>query len=63
VCFCKGVKGGNIKSFKKVIKGLFKKWGVNNKGVKVKNIRTVLKHKDKISYNNIIIKAKGLVKG
>jgi hypothetical protein len=62
VCFCKGVKDGSIKSFKEAIKGLFKRWDVNNKNVKAEDVRTVLKHKNKISYNNIIVKAKGFVK-
>jgi hypothetical protein len=62
MCFCKGVKDGSIKSFKKAIKGLFKRQDINNKGVKVKDVRTVLKHKDKISYNSVIIKVKGFVK-
>jgi hypothetical protein len=57
------VKGGSIKSFRKAIKGLFRRWGVSDKGVEVKDIRAVLGHRDKISYNNIIIKAKSLVKG
>jgi hypothetical protein len=57
------VKGGSTKSFKKTIKGLFRRWGVSNKDVKAKDIRAVLEHQDKISYNNIIIKAKGFVKG
>jgi hypothetical protein len=63
VCFCKGVKGGSTKSPKKAIRGLFRGWDVSNKGVKVKNVKAVLKHRDKISCNNIIIKAKSLVKG
>jgi hypothetical protein len=50
VCFCKGIKG------------LFKRWNINNKGVKAKDIRAVLRHKDKVSYSNIIVKAKGFVK-
>jgi hypothetical protein len=63
VCFCKSVKDNNTKSLKKAIKGLFKRWDVSSKDVKAKDIKAVLKHKDKISYNSIIIKAKGLVKG
>jgi hypothetical protein len=63
VCFCKSVKGGSTNSFKKAIKGLFKRWGVSNKDVKAKDIRAVLKHRDKISYNSIIVKARGFVKG
>jgi hypothetical protein len=63
VCFCKGVKGGSAESLKKAIRGLFKGWGVSDKGVKAKDVKAVLKHKDKISYNSIIVKAKGLVKG
>jgi hypothetical protein len=63
VCFCKGVKGGSAKSFKKVIRGLFKGWGVSDKDVKAEDVRAVLEHKDKISYNSVIVKAKGLVKG
>jgi hypothetical protein len=63
VCFCKGVKDGSTESLKKAIKGLFRRWGVNNKDVKVKDVRAVSEHRDKISYNSIIIKAKGLVKG
>jgi hypothetical protein len=62
VCFCKGVKGGSTESFKEAIKGLFKGWGVSDKDVKAKDVRAVLRHWDKISYNNIIIKAKGFVK-
>jgi hypothetical protein len=62
VCFCKSVKNSSIKSLKKAIKGLLKGWGVNNKDVKAKDIKTVLKHKDKISYNSVIVKAKSLVK-
>jgi hypothetical protein len=56
------VKTNNIKSFKKAIKGLFKREGISNKNVKVKDIKTVLEHKDKIGYNNIIIKVRGFVK-
>jgi hypothetical protein len=56
------MKDNSTKSFKKAIRGLFKRWDVSNKGIKTKDIRAVLKHKDKISYNSIIIKAKGLVK-
>jgi hypothetical protein len=56
--FCKGIKSNSIKSFKKAIKGLF-----NNKDVKAKDIKAVLKHRDKISYNSIIIKVRGFVKG
>jgi hypothetical protein len=56
------VKDSSIKSFKKAIKGLFKGWGVNNKDVKVKDVKTVLRHKNKIGYNSIIIKARNLVK-
>jgi hypothetical protein len=56
------VKDGSTKSFKKAIRGLFKGWGVSDKGVKAKDVKAVLKHWDKISYNSIIIKAKGLVK-
>jgi hypothetical protein len=62
VCFCKGVKGGSTKSFKKVIRGLFRRWGVNNKDVKAENVRAVSRHRDKVSYNNIIVKVKGFVK-
>ena len=57
------MKDGSTKSLKKAIKGLFKRWSINNKGVKAKDIKTVLRHWDKISYNSIIIKVKGLVKG
>jgi hypothetical protein len=56
------VKDSSTKSLKKAIKGLFKRQGVNNKDVKAKDIKAVLKHKDKISYNNIVIKAKDLIK-
>jgi hypothetical protein len=63
VCFYKNIKDSSTKSFKKTIKGLFKRQGVNNKNIKTKDIKAVLKHKDKISYNNIIIKVKGFIKG
>jgi hypothetical protein len=63
VCFCKSVKDSSTKSLKKAIRGLFRGWGVNNKDVKVKDIKAVLGHRDKVSYNSIIIKARGLVKG
>jgi hypothetical protein len=63
VCFCKGVKSGSTKSFKETIKDLLKKWGVNSKGVEAEDVKAVLKHRDKVSYNNIIVKAKGFVKG
>jgi hypothetical protein len=62
VCFCKSVKDSSTKSLKKAIKGFLKGWGVSNKDVKAKDIRAVLKHKDKVSYNSIIIKVKGFVK-
>jgi hypothetical protein len=48
--------------FKKVIKGLLKGWDVSNKDIKTKDIKAVLRHKDKISYNSIIVKARGFVK-
>jgi hypothetical protein len=63
MCFYKSIKDGSIKSFKNTIEGLFERWGVNSKDIKAGDIRPVLEHKDKISYNSIIIKAKGLVKG
>jgi hypothetical protein len=63
VCFYKSVKGSSTKSLKKAIEDLFKRWGVSDKDVKAKDIKAVLRHWDKISYNNIIIKARGLVKG
>jgi hypothetical protein len=63
VCFCKGVKGGSTESFRKAIGGFFRRWGVSNKNVKVKDIRAVLGHRDKVSYNSTVIKAKGLIKG
>jgi hypothetical protein len=62
VCFCKGVKGGNTKSLKKAIKGLLEGWGVSNKGVEAEDVKAVLEHKDRISYNSVIIKTRGLVK-
>jgi hypothetical protein len=56
------MKDSSIKSLKKAIKGLFKRWGVSNKDIKVEDIKTVLRYKDKISYNSIIIKVRSLVK-
>jgi hypothetical protein len=57
------VKGGSTESFKEAIKGLFGGWSVSGKDVEAGNVRAVLEHWDKVSYNNIIIKARGLVKG
>jgi hypothetical protein len=63
VCFCKDVKGSSVKFFREVIRGFFEGWGVSDKGVKARDIRAVLGHRDKVSYNNVIVKARGLVKG
>jgi hypothetical protein len=63
VCFYKSIKGSSTKSLKEAIKGLLKRWGVSNKDIKAKDVKTVLKHKDKVSYNNIIVKIRGFVKG
>jgi hypothetical protein len=56
------VKDNSIKSLKKIIKGLLKRWDVSNKDVKAEDIKAVLEHRDKISYNSIIVKVKGFVK-
>jgi hypothetical protein len=57
------VKGSSTESPRKAIGGLFKGWGVSDKGVKVRDVRAVLEYRDKVSCSSTVIKARGLVKG